>query len=761
MNNTENAIRLGKLGWRVFPVHSIANNICTCGNTLCKSPGKHPKLADWQSKASSNPADIEALFLHFPQSNIGIVTGETSGIIVLDVDAKNRGVESLATLEEKYGALPDTPQCLSGGGGVHYYFKYPNFRVQNLVGIESGIDIRGDGGFIVAPESKHISGKSYEWEMSSHPSDIKLADAPNWLIEKINVPKSKRRSQQNGLLHEGQRNSGLASIAGQLRHYGLEKDAIEATLIKENEKKCDPPLDINEVKKIAESIASYPTTEESWEPIVPFNSFKLPTLDMSLIPEPLRQFCIDLSKQTETPIEMAVMTSLGIISGAASKLFEVQVFGGWTEQLNLWTLTALDSGNRKTPVLNAAQEPIFKWEKRKHYEMKELIQQAEGKREIDLMRLKALASQLRNQKASKAGKDPAQIEKDFQELRKNITTIPRPPRLMVEDVTPEKLASLLFENDERVILASDEGGSILGNIGGRYSNGMENLDLILKCYSGSSYNYDRKSSPPIRLQSPLLALVLTPQPFILSGLFQNPAFRNRGFIPRFIFALPQSPVGYRSCDDYKMNGEIKSAYENVIHSILDIEPIRAPNGSIKSTIISLSPEARELLRQFQRYVESLMQEGQEGEFIRDSLSKLPGNIVRIAGIFHILKNLDRLGNLPEMSSETMKDAASFGNFLIPHQKAAFQLLEEDSNYHLARRILAWINSQKILFFSVRECHLKLKNCFQNADQVRNALKVLQERGFVRNIPAESSVIGRPSQKYIVRPDLLRGGDHES
>ncbi len=106
-----------KLNYKVIPLYSIKNGKCTCGNTNCNSPGKHPRIEQWGQRSSGDPAQISTWFDRWPESNIGVVTGARSGFIVLDIDTKRGGDDSLYQLEKELGKLPDTVTQLTGGGG--------------------------------------------------------------------------------------------------------------------------------------------------------------------------------------------------------------------------------------------------------------------------------------------------------------------------------------------------------------------------------------------------------------------------------------------------------------------------------------------------------------------------------------------------------------------------------------------------------------------------------------------------------------------
>lgn len=187
------ALRYAAIGWRVFPVHGVVDGACTCQQAKCDRPGKHPVrelVRDGLKSASANPSLISAWWTNASWANVAVRTGPESGIWVLDVDTRpgKRGDDSLEALEQKHGQLPDTVEGITGGGGRHLVFRYPSGRrVGNSTSkLGPGLDIRGDGGYIVVEPSRHISGRGYAWEGSSDPLEgVEPVDAPGWLLDLI------------------------------------------------------------------------------------------------------------------------------------------------------------------------------------------------------------------------------------------------------------------------------------------------------------------------------------------------------------------------------------------------------------------------------------------------------------------------------------------------------------------------------------------------------------------------------------------------
>jgi len=195
---------------------------------------------------------------------IGIITGEESDLLVLDIDNKNgaSGSTSLEELENKYGKLPDTFSVKTPTGGYHHYFKYDGCGLAIGAGIMEGIDYRGEGGYVIAAGSLTKDGEYTV--VNDHP----VAEVPSWLIEFLKrdkaLPQAKQRGENpsSNFLSTGSRNNDLTSLAGAMRRKGMEQEQIEASLLAVNQTMADPLPD-HEVCAIAKSIAKYPPSETS------------------------------------------------------------------------------------------------------------------------------------------------------------------------------------------------------------------------------------------------------------------------------------------------------------------------------------------------------------------------------------------------------------------------------------------------------------------------------------------------------------------
>jgi len=232
--NGKAATQYAAKGWAVIPLHSIQDGDCTCGKADC-SPGKHPRTAHGLNDAARDHSTIADWWREWPDANVGIVTGADSGIVVIDIDTRHGGKESLKELEAEFGQLPVTVESVTGGGGCHIFFQHPGGTIKNRTNIRPGIDVRGDGGYIVAPPSNHDSGDVYRWDEGRAPDESEIASMPGWLLQLVKsdpvanhtcngAPTSNglllQRAQQYAArvddVGEGSRNDAAFSIAGHI-----------------------------------------------------------------------------------------------------------------------------------------------------------------------------------------------------------------------------------------------------------------------------------------------------------------------------------------------------------------------------------------------------------------------------------------------------------------------------------------------------------------------------------------------------------------
>jgi hypothetical protein len=234
-------------GWSIIPI---------------RPEDKRPlvRWEDYQHR-HADEAGVCGWFQAWPNAGIGIVTGSISGLVVLDIDVRHGGDVSLEGFEREHGRLPTTVECRTGGGGRHLYFAHPGGLIRNKVGLAPGVDLRGDGGYVVAPPSTHPSGGRYAWVEERGPGSAVIAPVPNWILG-LGAEQPFRRGQSvaywrqlvsDGVM-EGERNNTIASLAGHLLRHGVDPTVVMELLLCWNRVRCRPPLAHEEVVAVVESI---------------------------------------------------------------------------------------------------------------------------------------------------------------------------------------------------------------------------------------------------------------------------------------------------------------------------------------------------------------------------------------------------------------------------------------------------------------------------------------------------------------------------
>ena len=266
MTMLDEAMRYLARGWSVIPANWVREDgSCSCGNPSCgDNAGKHPKVLwnDYQERLPTE-AEVQRWWRTWPRANIAIVTGKVSGIIVIDVDPRHGGDESMRDL----GPLPDTLTALTGGGGDHKYYRHPGRIVANGSGVNSGlrpgIDVRGDGGYVIAPPSIHRKGGVYSWEAMSPDEPAPVPPVIDAMLVHRRIgdvaPSSRHFDLQEVFergIPDGERNETLAKVTGHYAATGASYDMVLMSVRGVNVTYCHPALEDAELVKVVESIYS-------------------------------------------------------------------------------------------------------------------------------------------------------------------------------------------------------------------------------------------------------------------------------------------------------------------------------------------------------------------------------------------------------------------------------------------------------------------------------------------------------------------------
>ena len=282
----EVALRYALNGWPVVPLWAPDCKVqklkdgtypCTCAAGVeCPSSGKHPRTPNGVHSATTHLDEIRDWSAKYPDFNVGIACGKVSGLVVIDVDPRNGGVEALDKLggvpgypiEDYYGGTLSGIQVATGSGGSHFYCEYDE-KILTEHKPAAGIDVQSDGLLVVAPPSVHKSGKRYMWVEAPTVYGlvaINISSVSKWAERHESSRELLKKEatdsvETQGYIPEGMRNDRLTSMGGYLRDKGLDAKGIRVCLNEYNRQRCDPPLSEKEVRGIANSVAHYKPAE--------------------------------------------------------------------------------------------------------------------------------------------------------------------------------------------------------------------------------------------------------------------------------------------------------------------------------------------------------------------------------------------------------------------------------------------------------------------------------------------------------------------
>jgi hypothetical protein len=454
-----------------------------------------------------------------------------------------------------------------------------------------------------------------------------------------------------------------------------------------------------------------------------------------------------VAESTETPFGLAALMAIAVASSCVAAKADVSPETGYTEPLNVFVCPAMESGNRKTAVFNRLIAPLAEWERLEV----ERIEPERKQRLSDLRTMEGRIERLRKKAASAA--DPQALIQEIHQLENELPVVPVAPRLFCDDITPERVASLMQEQGGRLAVFSDEGG-VFDILAGRYSKGVPNLDLWLKGHSVSLVRVDRqdRSRPPIIIDRPHLTVGISPQPDVLESLRDKPGFRGRGLLARFLYALPQSRLGYRTLAPKSIPWEVENRYRQGIRQLIEYHP----DPLLR---LRFSPSAYREWKDFQRALEPQFRDGGMLQSLKDWGGKLAGAAARLSGIYHMVLMCGRNDPEAEIAGTTVTQAIELATCLISHAQAVFALMDRDPAINDAEKLVGWIVRQGRPFFTVRECFRSHQGRFQRVDAMLTILVLLEQHGYIRRVRQDSGG-GRPASDLCeVNPGVLnRGGD---
>jgi replicative DNA helicase len=492
------------------------------------------------------------------------------------------------------------------------------------------------------------------------------------------------------------------------------------------------------------------TGERGWAPPVPFGvAGELPAFPVEDLPGWLGDYVAAVAITTQTPPDLAGMLGLAVLATVAAGAAEVEPRPGWREPLCLFVAVGMDAGARKSAVFTALTRPVADFERQQAAAALPGI--------TETATLRRIADQAAATAEAAAGKAPAgqqeeaRAEAIARAAEAASLVVPPVPRWLVDDATPEALAGLLAAYG-RIALLSPE-GDVFDQMAGRYNQAGPNLGVYLKGHAGDLLKVDRRGRPPEYVERPCLTIGLAVQPEILRGLASRPGFGGRGLLARFLYSLPTSLVGRRQVGAPPVPAAVADRYTLELQALA--ASLAAPVGDDGPAVLTLDPEAGELLLEFERELEPRLAAG-SGDLahLAGWAAKLAGATCRLAALLHLAGHL-RDGWARPIGANTLAGAVRLAGYLVDHARAVFDLMGADPRTDDARWLLDWITRTNQVQFTRRDAHAAApRGRFPKATSLDPALGLLVEHGWLRRVDADPTGPkgGRPpSPRFLVNP----------
>lgn len=466
---------------------------------------------------------------------------------------------------------------------------------------------------------------------------------------------------------------------------------------------------------------------------------EIPEFPLRCLPPTIRGLAESIAVSTSTDPAMSAAALLSALSYCFSGLYKMEGKAGHQESLNLYTLIIAEPAERKSPVMRYVRDPFDEFTATYHNSEKKELFEAE-ERHIQLR------TELDQKRKSKTA--PAELA----EIRENIELLEKkkPLRTIIDDATPEVLAELLNEHSSLLML-SDEAG-ILKNFTGRYSNGIPNLDLLLKSWGGDRYQKGRCNGCSISLANPLLSICVCGQPFILNELMSSEPFRASGMTARLLYVFPKSKIGERKYETPSVDEKLLDEYGRIVdYSLYN----KLYMYSYEHRVLHFTPEASAY---FASYYNTQIEPKLKTEFAEcsDWGGKFHGLVLRLCGLLHCIAYMENRiePNERAVNVDTLVAAICIAEYFKACAIYAYSCgaVGEQSE---AEYVLNKIKQSGKRSFSKREL-MQMCRRFSKMEQLTRPTEMLIEYGWIRE--AETKYCGsgrRPTQQYEVNPILFQ------
>ncbi len=752
------ALSLARLGWPIIPLHyCTSSGTCSCGKESCPSVAKHPLTISGCKDATTDPVSICSWWQKWPLANVGVGTGSPSGLIVVDIDPRHGGDKSWQAFQTR-NSIPKTQTVRTGGGGLHFYFKAPKQVIKNRANLLPGVDIRGEGGYVVAPPSVHKTGTIYSWDGDF--DLLKLAELPTLLIELIESPRMLLQSSIDESIPEGARNTTLASVAGTLRRHGLAEDAINKALQAINSTICRSPLPFAEVQGIARSIMRYEVNGDQvqWPEPKPLPEIKalVPKMSEDILPKPLQAWAADICDRMQIPLEFIAAPAIICLSTVIGRQIGIypKQKDDWFVIPNLWGAVIARPGFFKSPAIAEALKPLEQLVKREREKYQAALILSKSKEDIHNASMESIKDQVR--KAIRRGNQEeiahlqVQLENSLKE-KENLPVIEK--RYKTNDATIEKIGSLLLENPLGIMIFRDE---LSGWLKSLQKSGREgDREFFLEAWNGyGSYTVDRIGRGTLHIPSLCLSIFGGLQPGKLDSYIYQATLGGEGddgLLQRFqILVYPEASKKWKNVDR-KPDEESKEAVWTLFEKLaqLDTGKIRKLRDA-QVPGLRFSHSAQEKFNFWREKLENRLRTCEsETPAFEAHLSKYRSLVPSLSLIFHLCEYPTL--SITEVGDSSLEQALKWADLLESHARKIYSNVIH-SELRSAHALMKKIQSNAVTSgMTVRSIYRKGWSHLESSSQVDKALALLEDSGWLQIEQIKGATKAR--EEIVLNPRL--------
>lgn len=714
-----------------------------------KRQDKKPLCANGFKSATADKVVLQEWNNKFPNCNVGIPTGHINNIFVVDIDGE-QGFKSLNCLELIYGKL-DAPTVITGKG-KHLYFKMPeNVELKCSTNkIADHIDIRANGGYVVAPPSIHENGHRYTWENFIPNQDF--PEAPSWLISLI-ANAEKQPLPVSGVLEEiasapeGKRNDTLykrsISLIGRAMRKNLNMAEIKENIINAA---MQSGLSTEEALKTFDNALKFAEThcdnQEENEPDMDILKTKIllpaPKLNTKIF-KGLENWVNQTAESTNAPVDYVAFSLLAGAAGVVGLSRSISPWAGWEESCCLWVGAIGEPSSGKTPATTPIRKILNEIEISRKNKYSDKL--AEWKREREV------AKQRKKEWEEKVKENPDTASNFPSEAI--IPAKPQTYRFVYGDTTQEALTSDMERNIKGAILFRDELSAWISGMN-RYNSGNSERGFWLEAFNGNKFICNRVKFDDERLeiQNLLVSVFGTIQPQRLIDTVLSD--RGDGFLARFLWVYPElKPAAVPQ--NIVLPESVLTAFKN-LDSLLD--PY-AKNTETQKKCLPLSIEAQQIFNTW--YLTHLNKSQQEESILKYFLGKGQGYVLRFALLLELLWWASSKYPEPtEISLEAIQAAIElYDTYLTPMCERVYNMYYSPSQNIEARALARWIIENKPQSFILRDVYNNgnVANLRRKEQAEKAANRLIDLNWLSCKSSREGNTKGRSRKTYYVNSEV--------